>query len=48
VAHRKLSRSEQREFSAPEKTQRKQERAEPELDYEDWQQPRRSRRGGYN
>jgi len=48
VAHRKLSRSEQREFSAPEKTQRKQERPEPELDYEDWQQPRRSRRGGYN
>jgi magnesium chelatase subunit I len=48
VAHRKLSRSEQREFSAPERTQRKQERAEPELDYEDWQQPRRSRRGGYN
>jgi magnesium chelatase subunit I len=48
VAHRKLSRSEQREFSAPERTQRKQERPEPELDYEDWQQPRRSRRGGYN
>ncbi len=48
VAHRKLSRSERREFSAPEKSQRKQERAEPELDYEDWQQPRRSRRGGYN
>jgi magnesium chelatase subunit I len=48
VAHRKLSRSEQREFTAPERTQRKQERAEPELDYEDWQQPRRSRRGGYN
>jgi magnesium chelatase subunit I len=48
VAHRKLSRSEQREFTAPERTQRKQERAEPELDYEDWQQTRRSRRGGYN
>ena len=48
VAHRKLSRSEQREFSAPEKTQRKQERMEPELDYDDWQQTRRSRRGGYN
>ncbi len=48
VAHRKLSRSEQREFAAPEKTQpRKQERIEPELDYEDWQQSRRSRRG-YN
>src|SRR5215469_3186306 len=48
VAHRKLSRSEQREFSAPEKTQRKQERMEPELDYDEWQQTRRSRRGGYN
>jgi magnesium chelatase subunit I len=48
VAHRKLSRSEQREFCAPEKTQRKQERMEPELDYDDWQQTRRSRRGGYN
>jgi magnesium chelatase subunit I len=49
VAHRKLSRSEQREFTAPERTPRKQERAEPELDYDDWQQPtRRSRRGGYN
>lgn len=47
VAHRKLSRSEQREFAAPEKTQRKQERMEPELDYDDWQQSRRSRRG-YN
>jgi magnesium chelatase subunit I len=50
VAHRKLSRSEQREFAAPEKTPRKQERVEPELDYEDWQQQtRRTRRGGgYN
>jgi magnesium chelatase subunit I len=48
VAHHKLSRSEQREFSAPEKTPRKQERMEPELDYDDWQQNRRSRRGGYN
>jgi magnesium chelatase subunit I len=48
VAHRKLSRSEQREFTAAEKTQRKQERLEPELDYDDWQQSRRSRRGGYN
>ena len=47
VAHRKLSRSEQREFAAPEKQPRKQERMEPELDYEDWQQSRRSRRG-YN
>ncbi len=48
VAHRKLSRSEQREFTAAEKSQRKQERMEPELDYDEWQQTRRSRRGGYN
>ncbi len=48
VAHRRLSRSEQREFSSPEKAQRKQERMEPELDYDEWQQTRRSRRGGYN
>ncbi len=48
VAHRKLSRSEQREFAAPEKNQRKPERmGEPELDYDDWQQSRRTRRG-YN
>ena len=47
VAHRKLSRNEQREFAAPEKTQRKPERMEPELDYDEWQQSRRTRRG-YN
>ena len=43
VAHRKLSRSEERGFAAPEKQPRKQERVEPELEYEDWQQSRRSR-----
>jgi magnesium chelatase subunit I len=49
VAHRKLSRSEQREFTAAEKTsQRKQERLEPEIDYDEWQQTRRSRRREYN
>ena len=48
VAHRKLSRSEERGFIAQEKMQRKQERPEPELDFEDWQQIRRTRRGGLN
>ncbi len=48
VAHRKLSRSEERGFAAQEKTQRKQERVEQELDFDDWQQSRRTRRGGLN
>jgi magnesium chelatase subunit I len=48
VAHRKLSRSEERGFAAQEKMQRKQDRPEPELDYEDWQQIRRTRKGGLN
>jgi magnesium chelatase subunit I len=49
VAHRKLSRSEERGFSSPEKAQRKQERMDPEADYQDWQQQqRRTRRGGLN
>ena len=49
VAHRKLSRSEERGFSAQERTQRKPERMEAEHDYEEWQQQqRRSRRGGLN
>jgi magnesium chelatase subunit I len=48
VAHRKLSRSEGREFSAQERKPHKPERAEPELDYDDWQQIRRTRRGGLN
>ena len=49
VAHRKLSRSEERGIAAQERTPRKQERPETEIDYEEWQQQsRRSRRGGYN
>jgi magnesium chelatase subunit I len=49
VAHRKLSRSEERGFSSAEKAQRKQERMDPEGDYQDWQQQqRRGRRGGLN
>jgi magnesium chelatase subunit I len=43
-AHKRLSRSEERGFSAQEKTTRKQERAE-ERDYDDYQEQRRSRRG---
>jgi magnesium chelatase subunit I len=43
-AHKRLSRSEERGFSAQEKTSRKQERAE-ERDYDDYQEQRRSRRG---
>ena len=48
VAHRKLSRSEERVFAANEKPQRKPERAELEFDYDDWQRARRTPRGGYN
>ena len=48
VAHRKLSRSEERGFAAQEKSQRKQERVEQELEFDDWQQSRRTRRGGLN
>ena len=48
VAHRKLSRNEAREFSAQERMPRKPERLEQELDAEDWQQIRRTRRGGLN
>ena len=43
-AHKRLSRSEERGFSAQEKTTRKQERPE-ERDYDDFQEQRRSRRG---
>jgi magnesium chelatase subunit I len=43
-AHKRLSRSEERGFSAQEKTPRKQERAE-ERDYDEFQEQRRSRRG---
>lgn len=50
-AHRKLSRSEERGFTAPEKTPRREQRQHPEEDekqYEDWQQKRSGRRGNYN
>jgi magnesium chelatase subunit I len=47
--HKKLARSEERGFSAPEKVARREQRqpAEDEQGYEDWQQ-RRSRRGSFN
>jgi magnesium chelatase subunit I len=48
VAHRKLSRSEERGFAAQEKPGRKQESQKMEIEYEDWERTRRSRRGGYN
>jgi magnesium chelatase subunit I len=47
VAHRKLSRSEERVF-ASEKGPRKPEHAELEVDYDEWQRARRTPRGGYN
>ncbi|HEY1498525.1 MAG TPA: magnesium chelatase [Acidobacteriaceae bacterium] len=49
-AHRRLSRNEERSFSAQRKAQEKPERverAEPERDYEQWQS-KRSRRGSFN
>jgi magnesium chelatase subunit I len=48
VAHRKLSRSEERGFAAPDKTSRKKER-DVEIEFDDWQRSRRSgRTGGLN
>jgi magnesium chelatase subunit I len=44
-AHKRLSRSEERGFSAQEKATRKQERLEQDRDYDDFQEQRRSRRG---
>ena len=45
VAHRKLSRSEERGFAMPDKGQRKPER-DIEVEFDDWQRARRSGRGG--
>jgi magnesium chelatase subunit I len=44
-AHKRLSRSEERGFSAQEKAARKQERVEQDRDYDDFQEQRRTRRG---
>ena len=49
-AHRRISRNEERNFSAQRKAQEKPERmekADPERDYEQWQ-TKRSRRGSFN
>jgi magnesium chelatase subunit I len=49
VAHRKLSRSEERVFaSAQQQAPRRQERAEVEVDYEEWQRARHTPKSGYN
>ena len=48
VAHRKLSRSEERGFAAQEKPARKQERPDLEIEFDDWQRARRGGRGGLN
>jgi magnesium chelatase subunit I len=50
VAHRKLSRSEERVFTAQEKTGRTPERPDVEREFEEWERGRRGRpgRGGYN
>ncbi len=49
-AHKKLSRTEERGFSAPEKSTRKEQRQRGEEDqqYEDWQNRRSGRRGSFN
>jgi len=50
-AHKKLSRSEQRGFTAPDKPARREQRHASESDeqqYEDWQQRRSGRRGNFN
>ena len=48
VAHRKLSRSEERVFSGKPAMPRKPERAELEIEYDEWERARRTPRGGYN
>jgi magnesium chelatase subunit I len=50
-AHKKLSRSEERGFSAPDKPTRREQRqatGNDEQEYEDWQQRRSGRRGNFN
>jgi magnesium chelatase subunit I len=47
-AHRRLSRSEERGFSAQERAQRKAERAVDEREQQEMWQQRRSRKGGLN
>jgi magnesium chelatase subunit I len=47
-AHKRLSRSEERGFSAQEKTARKQERPAEEREYDELQQQQRRTRRGFN
>ncbi len=50
-AHKKLTRTEERGFAAPEKTSRREQRqsaAEDETQYEDWQNRKSGRRGNFN
>ncbi len=54
AAHRKLSRSLEHGFAAQERQRRRErdeftpQREEVEIDYEEWQRSRKSRRGGLN
>jgi magnesium chelatase subunit I len=48
VAHKKLSRSEERVFSSQQQAQRRSERNELEVDYEEWQRARHTPKSGYN
>jgi magnesium chelatase subunit I len=49
-AHKKLSRNEERGFTAPDKPARREQRQAPdeEQQYEDWQNRRSGRRGSFN
>jgi magnesium chelatase subunit I len=44
-AHKRLSRSEERGFSAQEKSTRKQERMDQDREHDEFQEQRRTRRG---
>jgi magnesium chelatase subunit I len=52
AAHRKLSRSQEHGFAAQERQRRREEfapqREELEVDFEDWQRARKTKRGGLN
>ena len=48
MAHRKLSRSEERGFAAAERPARKEEHKSVEIEYEEWQKQSRRSRRGYN
>jgi magnesium chelatase subunit I len=48
VAHKKLTRSEERVFTGQQQAQRRTERTELEVDYEEWQRSRHTPKSGYN